>query len=306
MKLSDVTCRNAKPRDKAYKLFDGGGLYLEIMPTGQRYWRLKYRIHGKEKRLSLGAYPLHSLAEAREQRDKAKKALKINIDPSEEKRRQKHVAALEAAQTFELVAREWHKRNHGQWSKGHADNIIHRLEIDLFPSIGHYAVSKITAPVILSCLQKIEDRGAQEVARRTLSMCGQVCRYAVVTGRAERDVTRDLKGALKRQARSHFAAIDSEEMPNLLKKLKKNEGRLYKQTLQLIHLMMLTFVRTSELIGAQWSEINMDKAEWIIPEERMKMRKPHIVPLSQQALSILKELQETTGHRGYIGYFGLK
>lgn len=300
MKLSDIACRKAKPKGKSYKIFDGGGLYLEVTPGGQRYWRLKYRILGKEKRLALGVYPATSLQEARDAREKAKKELEQHIDPSREKQQKKLTAKLKAALTFELVAREWHEKYFDTWSKNYAHEIMHRMQQDVFPYIGSCPVSELKVPVLLACIQKMEDRGAQEVARRTLQLCGQVIRYAVVTGRMERDISKDLKGALKKQVRSHFAAIEADELPELLRKLRQNEQRLYRQTLHLINLMMLTFVRTSELIGAKWSEINLENAEWIIPAERMKMRRPHVVPLSKQALKILHELKETTGKRELV------
>ena len=300
MSLSDTVCRNAKAKEKPYKLFDSGGLYLEVSPTGQRYWRLKYRIFNKEKRIALGIYPATSLVEAREEREKAKKLIKNHIDPSAERQEQKRIACLKATETFQKVAEDWHKHHYDSWSKKHADNILHRMKMDVFPRIGHYPISKLSAPVILSCLQKIEERGAQELARRALQMCGQVFRYAVVTGRAERDITPDLRGSLKKANKSHFAAIEIDELPKLLKKLHINERRLFRQTILLIRMMLLTFVRTSELIEATWDEINLEKAEWVIPAERMKMRKAHIVPLSEQVLSIIRELKEMNGNRHFI------
>ncbi len=295
-----MLCRNAKPKAKSYKIFDAGGLYLEITPTGSRYWRLKYHILGKEKRLSLGAYPLTPLIEAREKRDKAKKSIERFIDPSLERQEEKRIAKVKAAQTFELVAREWHKLNFKTWSLSHANNIIYRLEKEVFPQIGHLPMTAITPPLIYACLQKIEDRGAHEMARRALQMCGQVFRYAVVTGRADTDMTRDLKGSLKKFTRGHFASIDVDELPALVRKINNNDARLFKQTTLTLKMMLLTFVRTSELIEATWDEFNFEKAVWNIPAERMKMREPHIVPLSKQTLEILEELKEMNGSRKYV------
>jgi integrase len=300
MSLNDLACRHAKPQAKAYRLYDSGGLYLDVMPTGNRYWRLKYRFQAKEKLLTIGRYPIISLITAREKRDAAKQSLVDGIDPGEAKQEKKRLARYNAEQTFEVVARDWHKRFCDTWSKRHSDNILYRLQLDVFPQIGRLPISSITPRHVLDCLQKIEDRGAHEMARRSLQMCGQVFRYAVITGRAQRDVTVDLKGALKRYKRGHYAAIDVDELPELVKALNRNEARLFKQTLLAIRLMLLTFVRTSELIEAQWEEFDLDKAVWNIPAQRMKMRLPHMVPLATQAVAILKELKEMNGGRHYV------
>ena len=300
MPLSDLQCRTTKPRTKTYKLSDGDGLYLEVVLQGHKYWRFKYRIHDKEKKLSIGVYPEIPLLEARQQRDEARKAIRNNVDPSILKQESKRLARFKASQTFELIAREWHEHYKNTWSKSHADNIIYRLELDLFPQIGRYPLSQLTVPMIFSCLQKIEARGAHEMVRRALQMCGQIFRYAVITGRVERDITTDLKGALKKYKKGHYASIEIEELPKLLKTINNNEARLFRQTILTLKLMLLTFVRTTELIEAKWSEIDLDKAEWNIPAERMKMRSPHFVPLSHQAVEILKELQEMNGKRDFV------
>ena len=300
MPLTDMLCRNAKPKAKPYKIFDGGGLYLEVMPTGSQHWRLKYRIHDKEKRLSLGPYPLTSLSEAREKRDKAKKSIERFVDPSLERKEEKRIAKLKAAQTFELVAREWHTRHYTTWSQRHADAILYRLEREVFPRIGHLPLTSITPPIIHACIQKIEDRGAQEMARRALQMCGQVFRYGVVTGRVDTDMTRDLKGSLKKFIRGHYASIEVDELPDLIKKINKNDARLFKQTILALKMMMLTFVRTRELIDATWDEFDFDKAVWSIPAHRMKMREPHVVPLAKQTVEILHELHSMNGRGKYV------
>jgi integrase len=295
MTLTDTHCKTAKPKEKAYKLSDGGGLYLEVMPHGSKLWRLKYRYLGKENRISLGSYPEVSLKEARDKRDSAKKKLTEGVDLAHHKKKEKQLIVLNAAKTFELVAREWHEHSKERWTPTYANDLLHRLEMDIFPEIGRRPIRDITPAEILSVIRKIEDRGASEIARRSMQTCGQIFRYAVGTSRIESDPTRDLKGLLKPFKRSHFASLEINELPNFIGILNRNEARLYAQTIRAIKLLMLTFVRTSELIGATWNEINLEQAIWEIPAERMKMRKPHIVPLSKQVIELLQEQKELTG-----------
>lgn len=295
MPLSELDCRHAKPRPKAYRMNDSEGLYLDVRPTGKRYWRQRYRTDGKEKILTLGSYPELSLVKAREKRDAAKQEIRGGIDPSSVKQQNKRLAKYKAAQTFALVAKEWHAEYKDRWSVRHAHNLISRLEQNVFPFIGSMPISQITPPMIFACVRKIEERKNCELANRVLQIIGQVFRYAVTTGRAEHDMTKDLKGALRRYGKNHFASIEIDELPELIKKLNKNEARLYRQTMIAMFLMLLTFVRTSELIEARWSEFDLEKAEWNVPAERMKMRHPHFVPLSKQAVSFLIELQTITG-----------
>lgn len=291
MPLSDRACQNAKPKAKIYKLADDKGLYLEVKPMGGRYWRLKYRLDGKEKRLAFGVYPEVSLLEARQKRDAARKLIADGIDPIEAARDQKEERALKAATTFEIVAREWHARNVSNWSANYGQDILHRLETDVFPEIGRKAISALMPLHVLNMLRKIEDRGAHEIVRRTRQFVGQICRYAVQTGRATLDPTADLKGAFKTPKREHFAAIEPNELPEFLATLNRNDARLFTQTRLAIRLLLLTFVRTNELIQAKWDEIDIDGAQWLIPAERMKMRRPHIVPLSRQTIAALNELR---------------
>lgn len=300
MPLNDLQCRNAIPKPKPYKLFDGGGMYLEVTPKGNRYWRLKYRFLGKEKRISLGVYPQVGLAAARAKRDSVKQSLNDYVDPYVFKQEEIRLAKLKAAETFEIIGREWYERHCKDLSKKHAENIKYRLERDVYPKIGRYPIAKLTAPIIYSCMQKVEDRGAGETARRVKQMCSQIFRYAVRKGYAERDVTVDLRGALKKRHKEHFATITPDEVPKLVKALYQNDARLYKQTILSMRLMLLTFVRTSELINARWEEFNLDKGEWHIPAHRMKMRNAHFVPLSKQAIAILRELQEMNGKREHV------
>lgn len=300
MKLTVLKCKNAKPLDKPYKLFDGGGLYLEVLPNGGRYWRLKYRVHGKEKCIALGVYPAVSLPEAREKREKEKKLLLEGFDPMLARREKKQLATFEANQTFELVAKEWHTARYERWTSRHADNILRRLELDVFPEIGNIPITMLSAPHVIACLQKIEKRDAHEMARRASQVCGQVLRYAVQTGRIKHNFIPDLKGALVGRQSVPFAAIESEEIPALLKALNMNDARLFGQTILATKLMLLTFVRTSELIEAKWGEINFEKAEWVIPSERMKMRRAHVVPLSRQAVRLFEEQRKRSGKRDHV------
>lgn len=300
MPLTHTGCKNARPAAKPYKLTDGGGLYLLVMPTGAKYWRLKYRHLAKEKHLALGVYPVTSLADAREARDTAKKQLAGGIDPGFAKKEDKRRARLGAENSFEVMAREWHENRRDGWSPRHADYILHRLELDVFPRIGPRPVADISAPELLDVIREIERRGALEIAKRALQVCGQVFRYSIATGRAMRNPAADLKGALKPSKPTHYAAIEARELPDLLRAMQANDARLYPQTRLAMRLLLLTFVRTSELINAVWSEFDLDEAEWLIPAGRMKMRSAHIVPLSKQALVLLKEQKMLTGRWEFV------
>ncbi len=295
MLLTHTGCRNAKIAAKPYKLADGGGLYLLVMPNGSKYWRLKYRYLGKPKYLALGVYPILSLADAREARDKAKRQLASGIDPSFAKKDDKRRALLGAENSFEAMAREWHANRSDGWTKRYGDNVLHRLETDMFPHVGPRPVAEISAPELLDALRQIEKRGALEIAHRALQVCGQIFRYAIATGRAARNPAADLQGALKPFKKTHYAALEAKDLPDFLRAMDTNDARLYLQTRVAMRLMLLTFVRTSELINAVWVEFDLDAAQWVIPAERMKMRSPHIVPLSRQVIAILKEQKMLTG-----------
>lgn len=294
--LTDIAIRNAKPKEKLYKKSDGHGLYLIVMPNGAKYWRLKYRHLGKEKKLSIGVYPEVSLADAREKCLQARKLIAEGIDPSQAKKDNKRQALLNSQNTFEAVAREWHGNQLERWTPKHGQNVLHFLETDIFPFLGSRPIADIEPPELLEVLRKIEKRGAVYMAGRVKQICGQVFRYGVATGRGKRDTSADLRGALKTQKVQHFAALDIKEMPAFLNALERNEARLYARTRRAIRLLMLTFVRTNELINATWDEFDLDNGQWEIPAERMKMRNPHIVPLSRQAIEILKEQKEETSH----------
>ncbi len=303
MPLTEIECKNAKSKAKPYKKSDGGGLYLEVMPNGSKYWRLKYRFNGKEKRLALGVYVdrAHTLAKARQERDRAKAFLAEGKDPSSAKQDRKRQLKLNANNTFEAVAREWHKQK-DQWSPRYSANVLHRLEIDIFPHVGGRPITDVTVPTLVEAFQEIQDRGARELARRAMQTCSQIFSYAKSKGYIEYNPISDVKGkdVLKPVIRKHFAALDSKDIPVFLMALHTNEARLYQQTRNAIKLLMLTFVRTSELINAKWSEFDLDNKLWLIPAERMKMRADHLVPLSRQALAILNEQKQYAGKWDWI------
>jgi integrase len=294
MPLTDIKCKNTKPTDKPQKLGDSGGLYLQVMPNGAKYWRMKYRIHGREKLLALGVYPETTLSEARDKRDAARKMVAQGTDPSAQKKEKKHLAALNAENTFEPLAREWHSKNKAKWKEKHGQDILIRLEKDIFPEIGNLPVRDITAPRLLSAIRKMEERGAHELARRARGTCEQIFAYGIGTGKADRNIALDLRGTLEAFKRGHYAAFDADELPAFLSKLEKNEARLYPQTIRATKLLMLTFVRTSELINAAWDEFDFANKVWNIPAERMKKGRPHLVPLSRQAIELFNEQKEDT------------
>ena len=299
MPLTDTAIRKAKPTDKTQRLFDGGGLYLEITPAGGRRWRQKYRFNGKEKLLAHGTYPEVSLAGARERREAARKLLADGTDPGEQKKAEKIAGIERAANNFESVAREWFGKFSANWAASHAGKIMGRMENDLFPWLGNRPVAEITAPELLRCLRRIESRGALETAHRVLQNAGQVMRYAIATGRADRDPSADLRGALAPWKPKHYPApTDPKAVGELLRAIEGySGGNVVKAMLQLAPLV---FVRPGELRQAEWAEIDLGAAEWHIPAHKMKMREPHMVPLSRQAVAILADLQPLTGNRDHV------
>lgn len=299
MALTDLQCRNAKPGQKIRRLYDRDGLYLEVAPGGGKHWRYKYRMAGKEKRLSIGAYPETSLEEARDALLVARKQVKAGVDPSLEKQREKQerLAGQERLvfNTFEAVAAEWHQQNISGWTERHASYVWRRLEKDVFPMLGQRPVDEITPKELIDVLRVIEQRGARELARRMKQTCGQIFRYAIIHEKASSNPAATFfnKDALKPYSKGHYAALDSRDISAFLQALERNEARLYPHTRLAVKLLMLTFVRTSELIEARWSEFDLEEGQWLIPAERMKMRRAHIVPLSRQVLDILRELEAT-------------
>lgn len=298
MPLNDLRIKAAKPKDKPYKLGDGSGLYLLVHPTGAKYWRLKYRYNGKEKKLAFGVYPEVSLADARARCMEARKHLAAALDPTEVKRTAKERAAISSANTFEAIALEWMEARKNAWTARYAEFMKRRLEADIFPQIGTKPIADITAPDLLRTLRIIEARGAHELAHRCKQSCGQIFMYAIATGKADRNPAADLQGALKSHVKKTYAHLKEVDLPEFLKKLEAYTGT--PQTKLAVELLMLTFVRTTELRAMTWAEIDFDKAEWRIPAHRMKMRRDHIVPLSIHSLAILRELKQMNGHWQFV------
>ena len=299
MPLTDTGIKNAKRGDKTVRLFDGGGLYLEVSPAGGKWWRLKYRFGGKEKRLSLGVYPDVSLKNARQRRDDARKLLANAIDPSENRKAVKATKTDRAANSFEVIAHEWFAKKSPGWAASNAKKIIQRLENDAFPWLGARPIAEITPPELLKSLRRIEERGAVESAHRMRNYCGQIFLYAIATGRAERDASADLRGALSPPIKQHRAAIiDPKSTAELLRAMDSYQGSFV--TKCALRIAPLVFVRPGELRKAEWVEIDLDKAEWNIPAQRMKMRESHLVPLATQAVEIMRELQALTGPGRYV------
>jgi len=296
--LSEVKVRNAKPKENNYKLFDGGGLYVLVTPSGGKLWHFKYRFDKKEKKLTLGTYPEISLADARQKREEARKQIAHGIDPGAVRKAQKQ-AKTEETETFEVIALEWHTKFSLSWAIGHSQKILNALKRDLFPWIGSKPIVNIKAPELLAVLRRVESRGALDTAHRLRTIAGQVFRYAVATGRAERDQAADLRGALPPTKESHLAAItDPKEIAPLLRAIDGYQGSFVVRCA--LKLAPLFFVRPGELRHAEWSEIDLDEAVWSIPADKMKMKQAHIVPLCHQAIEILKELQPLTGASRYV------
>ena len=297
--LSDVQVKNAKPRDSEYKLGDGGGMYLLVTVSGGKLWNMKYRYADKEKRLSFGAYPAVSLAEARQRREDAKKLLANGVDPSEVKKAQKSAQGEQNANTFEVIAREWFNKFAPGWAASHSEKILARLENDLFPWMGNRPISEIKAPELLAALRRVESRGALDTAHRAKQNAGQIFRYAIATGRAERDIAADLKGALPPTKKNHYPSItEPKEIAPLLRVIDGFTGSFVVKCL--LQLAPLTFTRPGELRRAEWCEFDFESEQWNIPASRMKMKEPHLVPLSQQAMDILKALKPLTGNGRYV------
>lgn len=318
MPLTDPAIRNAKPREVPYRLHDEKGLYLEVSPSGGKWWRFKYRIGGKEKRLSLGVYPETPLADrtkketdpetgretvkvvavgARTKRDEARALVAEGIDPGVNRKAIKAARADRAANSFEVVAREWYDKQSANWVEAHGGRILKRLERDIFPWLGGRPVAEITPPELLDSLRRIEARGAIETAHRALANCGQVFRYAIATGRATSDPSRDLRGALPPIKGEHFAAVtDPKRVPDLLRAIDGYQGTLTVKFA--LRLAPLVFVRPGELRNAQWADIDLEAAEWRFTVSKTKTQ--HIVPLAAQAVAILKELHPLTGGGRFV------
>ena len=297
MPLNDAKIRNAKPEPKSVKLFDERGLFIIITSTGGKWWRFRYTFDKKEKLLSLGVYPDVGLKDAREKRDAARKLLAEGIDPGENRKAQKATKHARAANSFEIVAREWYLKHSSNWVPSHGDRIIRRFERDIFPWIGARPIADITAPELLELVRRIENRGALETAHRALANCGQVFRYAIATSRATRDPSGDLRGALPPVKGEHFAAVtEPNQVAELLRTFDSYQGTL--TVTCALRLAPLLFVSPGELRNAEWKDIDFDTAEWryIVT----KTDTPHIVPLATQAIAILRELYALTGTGRYV------
>lgn len=299
MPLTDTRIRTAKAGENPYKLFDGHGLHLIVNPNSSKWWRLKYRYRGKENLLSLGTYPEVSLARAREKCLDARTLLADGVDPSANRKARQSAQIDSAANSFEVIAREWFDKHSPNWAASHSDKIIKRLERDIFPWLGSRPVSEVTAPELLNALRRIEARGALETAHRALQNCSQLLRYAVATGRAGRDPCGDLRGALPPVKGKHHSSItDPKEVGALLRAIDAYKGALI--TKCALKFAPLVFVRPGEMRKAEWTEIDFDRAEWNIPGSKMKTGEPHLVPLSRQALSVLREIHAVTGGGLYV------
>jgi len=296
--LSEIKVRTSKPGMNTYKIFDGGGLFLSVTPPGGRLWHFKYRFDKKEKKLAFGTYPEISLAEARQRRDEARTQLAHGIDPGAVRKAKKQ-AETEETETFEVIAREWHTKFTHTWTAGHATKLLSAMTRDLFPWLGARPIKDLKAVELLASLRRIESRGTLETAHRMRGLLGQIFRYAVATGRAERDPAADLRGALPQPNENHHAAItDPKEVAPLLRALDGYQGHFVVKCA--LRLAPLLFVRPGELRHMEWMEVDLDEAVWNIPATKMKMREAHIVPLSVQAVEILRELQPLTGASRYV------
>jgi len=290
--LTDTAVRSVKPSESPQKLSDGSGLYLHVAPNGGRYWRFNYRFKGKQKTLAYGVYPDVSLADARERHQAARRKLRAGVDPNAEKQA--------STKTFEVVARAWHAHWKTGRSAGYAHYVLKRLEADIFPELGSLPISDIPTSAFRDAVKKIEERGAGEIARRALQNCGQIMRYAKANDLATQNPVADMKprDILKRRKRRNVPRVSEKELPALLGAIDTYVGT--EHTCLALQLMALTFVRTSELIGARWPEFDVERARWDIPAERMKMKTPHIVPLSKQALEVLEKLRAISFGRDLV------
>ena len=299
MPLTQVQCKNAKPKSKTYRLFDEKGLYLEVTHKAQKWWRLKYRFNGKEKRISLGVFPEVGLKEVRDLRDDARQQLRNNVDPSAVRKIQKQNNITTSGNAFEVIAREWHARQTNVWSESYADDVLRRLETNTFPIIGEIPIGEVTAADMLDMLRRMEKRGIGETTYRIRAVCSQIFRYAIATGRAEGNPAADLVGSLTPRKRNHFATItDPDKIGQLLRAIDSYEGNII--TKISLQLAPYVFVRPGELRHAEWSEIDFKDKLWRIPPEKMKKRIGHVVPLAKQSISLLKEIKPFTGNGHYI------
>ncbi|MEY8712584.1 tyrosine-type recombinase/integrase [Mangrovibacter phragmitis] len=298
MALSDIQIKRAKPQDKPYTLNDGQGLSILIKPDGSKGWRFRFRFAGKARLMSFGSYALVSLAEAREKREIARKQVANGVDPVEEKKEQKIAQKLSTENSFESVSREWHATKADRWTVAYREEIIKTFEQDVFPFIGKRPIGEIKPLELLEVLRRIEKRGALEKTRKVRQRCGEVFRYAIITGRAEYNPAPDLAIALAVPKQKNHPFLSAEELPHFVRDLEAYTGSII--TKNATKIVMLTGVRTQEMRFATWDEVDLDKGVWEIPAEWMKMRRPHLVPLSTQVIELFRQLKPITGHYPYI------
>lgn len=288
MPLTDTAVRNAKPKEKPYKLTDGDGLYLLIKPNGGKYWRFKYLYLGKEKLLSLGTYPEVPLLEARDKRHATRKLLASGTDPSNKRKEERRLAVFKAGNTFEAVAKEWFENEKPKWTPDHAARLWRRLDANIIPILGDRPISEIKPLELLEALRKVEKRGATDLSRRLLQICGSIFRYALLSQKILHNPASDLRGVLKAHKSVSHPTITAKELPDFFKKLETVETS--NQNKLAIWMLMLTFVRQGELRQAKWEDVSFQDKEWRLPPHTTKMRDLHIVPLSKQTIKALKEL----------------
>lgn len=298
MLLTDAKVRNAPKKAKIYRLRDGNALFLQVEPNGGKYWRLRYRHVGKEKMLALGTYPEVSLSEARDKALAARKLIAGGTDPGAKKQEEKRLAVYKADNTVEAVAKEWFDTNKPKWTPQHAERLWRRVELHVVAEIGSRPIADITSLELLDVIRKIEKRGTTEVSHRVLQTCGVIFRYAVLTKRMTYNPALDLRGALKPHKAKNYPTITLKEVPEFLKRL--GAAKTSRQNQIAVRLLMLTFLRTGELRKSKWQDIDFEAKEWRVPAEIMKMRETHIVPLSRQALKLLKELKLMTGKSALV------
>lgn len=298
MKLSDAKIRGLKPKEKQFKLADGDGMYILIKPNGTKLWRLKYRFNGKENIYSIGTYPEVTLERARKIRLEIRQLLHDGIEPNQKKRIDSTVQANSEQEDFQSIAYDWHEKNCRKWTQEHSNKLKNWIEKDVLPYLGHYRISEIKSPDVLDVIRRIEKRGANDVARRVLSICSQIFRYAIPLGKCDYDVTVGINNTLEVRKRTNFKCVTVDEFPKLIQDIQNHNCNIV--TKSALKLIVLTFVRSSELREAKWSEINFERGEWRIPADRMKMREQHIVPISSQANRLLQDLNKITSNSDYI------
>lgn len=287
--LTDKAIRAAVPRDKPYRLTDGRGLTLVVHPNGSRYWRLRYRIHGKEKLLAIGTYPRVTLAKARKAAEHARGLLEAGTDPVQQRREEKRQARIRVENSVEAIAREWHGQLAPRWKPHHAAYVLRTLERDVFPLIGHRPIAEVSPGEVLDTVKAVEQREALDQAKRLLQRVAAVFRYAVQTGRASSNPAAELSGVLKTMPVTHRPALPVEQLPEFLVALDRFTG--HPLTRLAIELLLLTWCRPGEVRGARWEEIDIEAEVWRIPADRMKMQTDHIIPLSPQALRVIEQVQ---------------